>query len=204
MIYGVIPAAGKSTRMGRPKLTLPLAGKTVLEHVLHALGAADVGPTVVVVGPHVRELAPLAEAAGARALLLPRETDGMRATVEEGLRWLEHWYKPRHDDAWLLVPADHPGLDAECIRQLVHCWPPDAPHSIVIPTYQGKRGHPTLIGWRHVAGIRALPPDRGLNRYIREHAANTLEFALDCPGVVCDLDTPEDYEKLLKPGERGA
>src|SRR5207253_10017906 len=111
-------AAGKSRRMGRPKLALPLAGRTVLEHVLDALRHAEVGPTLVVLGPHVADLSPLVEAGGAHALVLPEETADMRATVERGLRWLEERFSPRPDDDWLLLPADHPTLDSEVIRQL--------------------------------------------------------------------------------------
>src|SRR5205807_6089865 len=112
MTFAVIPAAGKSTRMGRPKLALPLGGLTVLERVLGALRRGGVEHPVVVVGPHVRELAPLAQGAGAHVCCLAGETADMRATVEQGLRWLEERFRPRPGDDWLLVPADHPALAA--------------------------------------------------------------------------------------------
>ena len=60
MIAGLIPAAGHSRRMGRPKLALPFAGRTVLELVIAALQAAGVAPVLVVLGPHVADLAGLA------------------------------------------------------------------------------------------------------------------------------------------------
>src|SRR5437764_15360285 len=85
----IIPAAGQSTRMGRPKLLLPLGGRTVLERVVAAVRQGGAGATVVVIGPHVPELVPLAEAAGAIPLRLAEPTPDMRATVEHGLRWLE-------------------------------------------------------------------------------------------------------------------
>ncbi len=195
MTFAVIPAAGKSMRMGRPKLALPLGGRTVLECVVGALRNAGVEHVVVVVGPHVAELAPLAKAAGGHALLLPEETADMRATVEHGLRWLEERFHPKPDDAWLLCPADHPTLAPDVVRRLLEVRAAEPHKSILVPTYQGRRGHPALIGWEHVAGMRALPPGQGLNMYLRRHAA---EVAVDCPDVLCDLDTPEDYERLCR------
>jgi molybdenum cofactor cytidylyltransferase len=196
MILAVVPAAGKSVRMGRPKLFLPLGGRTVLEWVVAALRQGGVEQILVVLGPHVRDLAPLAESAGAVPLVLDHETPDMRTTVERGLDWLEAQYHPQADDSWLLVPADHPTLDAAAIRELLEARLRHPCASIVIPTYQGQRGHPAVIAWKHVAGIRALQPDKGLNAYLRLHPAQTLELPVSSPHVLCDLDTPEDYEQL--------
>src|SRR6185437_4333957 len=118
MRFAVLPAAGKSTRMGRPKLALPLGNRTILEHVVAALRQAEVEHILVVVGPHVPELAALAESAGALVCPLPEETADMRMTVEHGLRWLDEHFHPGPDDAWLLVPADHPSLSPSAIRAL--------------------------------------------------------------------------------------
>jgi molybdenum cofactor cytidylyltransferase len=198
MIMAVVPAAGKSIRMGQPKLSMPLGGRTILEWVLAALRWGGVEKLLVVIGPHVPELAPLAENSGAAVLMLANETPDMRTTVQLGLDWLEANYQPHDDDSWLLVPADHPTLDADVVRQLLQARLDHPDASIAIPTYQGKRGHPAVIGWKHVAGIRALAPDKGLNAYLRLHAAQALQLPVNSPHVVCDLDTPEDYERLKR------
>jgi molybdenum cofactor cytidylyltransferase len=196
MTFAVIPAAGKSVRMGRPKLALPLGDRTVLERVVAALHEAGVEHVVVVVGPHVPQLVAPAERAGAHVLQLPEETPEMRATVEAGLRWLEEQFHPRPEDRWLLVPADHPTLDPLIVRLLLRERARAPDRSIVVPTHGGRRGHPTLIDWKHVAGMRALPPGSGLNVYLRQHAAETREVLVDSADVLRDLDTPEDYERL--------
>jgi len=194
--FGLIPAAGKSARMGRPKLALPVAGRTVLEHVIAALRDAGVEHTLVVVGPHVPELAPLAEAAGAHVLLLDEETPDMRATVAQGLRWLKQSFHPKADESWLLLPADHPTLSGEVVRQLLRARAANPAASLFVPTYQGRRGHPALLAWLHVAGIRELAEGQGLNVYLRQHAAETLEVPVAGADVLWDLDTPEDYARL--------
>jgi molybdenum cofactor cytidylyltransferase len=198
MTFAVVPAAGKSRRMGRPKLSLPLGDRTVLERVVAALREAGVEHVLVVVGPHVPELVPLAERAGAHVLPLADETPDMRATVEAGLRWLEERFHPSPDDDWLLVPADHPTLDAGVVRQLRQARAAAPDKSIFMPTYKGKHGHPTLIAWRHVGGIRAHPVGHGLNAYLRGRPEDTLEVAVGNADILRDLDTPEDLAQLRR------
>jgi molybdenum cofactor cytidylyltransferase len=198
MKYAVLPAAGKSSRMGRPKLTLPLGDRTILEHVLAALHQADVPHILVVTGPHGDELAALALRAGVQVHQLAEETSGMRATVEHGLRWLEERYQPRAEDTWLLVPADHPTLTPAIVCEVKRASRIYPAHSIFVPTFQGRRGHPLALCWRHVAAIRAHPVGEGLNTYVRQHVAETMEVPVDTEAVLWDLDTPEDYERLRR------
>jgi molybdenum cofactor cytidylyltransferase len=192
MIFGVIPAAGKSSRIGVPKLALPLGDRSILEHTVAALQAVSV-KTVVVIGKHVPELLPLVEKSTAHSLLLEAETLQMRETVEAGLAWIENKFHPAPDDTWLLLPADHPVLDPEVIRILLAASE-KAP--IVVPIHGGKRGHPVLFAWREVGRIRAFPRDQGIDAYVREHHSDVLEVAVEHSGIHADLDTWQDYERL--------
>jgi molybdenum cofactor cytidylyltransferase len=196
MRFAVLPAAGKSSRMGRPKLTLPLGERTILEHVIAALQQAEIEHILVVLGPHVTELAALAESAGASVCSMETPSTGMRGTVEHGLRWLGQRFQPRPEDTWLLAPADHPALDASIVPQLESAYTTHPQFSLAIPTYLGRRGHPTLFSWKHVAAIRAYPAELGLNTYVRRHVAETLEVPVKSASVLWDMDTPEDYEWL--------
>jgi molybdenum cofactor cytidylyltransferase len=194
MIFGVIPAAGKSSRMGVPKLALPLGDRSILEHAIAALQASAV-TTVVVVGKHVAQLVPLVEKANAHALILETETAQMRETVEAGLTWIESRFHPTAKDAWFLLPADHPVLDPEVIRQLAAA---QSAAPIVVPVNDGKRGHPVLFAWSEVARIRAFPQEQGIDAYIREHQSDVLELTVAHPGIHTDLDTWQDYERMLR------
>jgi molybdenum cofactor cytidylyltransferase len=195
MTPAIIPAAGHSRRMGRPKLALPLGDSTVLEHVVAALREGGASPVLVVVGPHVSELTILAEHAGGTVLQLAEETPEMRVTIAQGLRWIEEHGTPADD--WLLVPADHPALDADVVRRLLGARADFPQHSILIPTFQGRRGHPALIAWKIVPALRDLPAGQGLNAYFRQHPSEVAEVPVATASILVDLDTPEDYEALL-------
>jgi molybdenum cofactor cytidylyltransferase len=196
--FALIPAGGRSQRMGHPKLALPLGERTVLEHVIVALRQAGIADIVVVIAPHAAALLPLAQAAGAEVCTLPEETPDMRATVEHGLKYIEERFHPDPDDDWLLVPADHPTLDATVVRQLRTARQTHPGKSIVVPSFEGRRGHPTLIGWRHVAAMRSFSPGQGLNAYLRRQQAEMLELTVSVATILDDLDTPADYERLCR------
>ncbi len=197
MLHALIPAAGHSTRMGKPKLALPLGTRTVLERVIDALTSAG-AKTLVVLGPHVSDLAKSAQDAGANVLQLSGPTADMRATIEAGLSYLHDQFHPNPTDIWLLVPADHPTLDPDLIRLLHNNLQAHPESSIAVPTFAGKRGHPALIRWSHWPAIRSFPRDRGLNAYLRQMARETIEIPVGSSDVLLDLDTPEDYELLRR------
>lgn len=195
MIAAIVPAAGQSSRMGRPKLTLPLSGgEMVIARVVSALKAGGADPVLVIgpprAEPHTPILLDSATDAGALVLSLSAPTPEMRATVEAGLLLLENAVP--HPSAVLICPGDSVGLTAELVSAVVVRLR-SAPESIVIPRYQGHRGHPLGLPWEIALAIRALPPDLGINA-LRERFADRLTF-LDVsePGATVDLDTPEDY-----------
>jgi molybdenum cofactor cytidylyltransferase len=194
--FALIPAAGKSRRMGQPKLVLPLGATTVLDHVVAALRAAEIADVLVVVAPDGEAVANCASAAGAHVLRLPTDTSDMRSTCLHGLAWLAEHLHPESNDGWLLLPADHPTLGPEVIRTLVSMGRKTSEKTIVIPTHQGRRGHPTWLRWSHVAGIQTMPEGQGLNAYIRSRAAETLEIPWPNDEILLDLDTPEDYVRI--------
>jgi CTP:molybdopterin cytidylyltransferase MocA len=193
VIVAVVPACGHSTRMGRPKLSLPLGGGTVLGHLVAALREGGAARVVVVIGPHVLELASLAATAGADVVQLAEPTADMRATVEHGLCWVAENVQPQ-PDGWLLAPADHPAVTADVVRRLCEVFLAHPARTVVVPVHDGKRGHPTLIPWRLAAEVSRIPIGQGINALLR--TAETVEVPVGSAGVLADLDTPDDYERV--------
>ena len=203
MFVAVVPAAGRSTRMGAPKLVLPFAARTVIEYVVATLRDGGAKHVVVVTGPHSPELHSLAEAAGAEVLALPAGTPDMRTTIEHGLRHLEQRHSPQPTDAFILAPADHPAFSPRLVRHLCQAYLDARLQSMIVPIHAGHRGHPAVIAWRHVPRILAMPPDRGINAYLRQNPGEILEVETEENGILLNLDRPSDYIALqLHPTKR--
>jgi molybdenum cofactor cytidylyltransferase len=196
-LFAVIPAAGHSRRMGRPKLLLPLGSNTVIGRMLAALSEPVIAATIVVVRRDDEPLRAAIADSGAIPLQPAVAPEEMRQSVEHALRYIEEEFHPRPEEGWLLAPADHPLLEPAVIERLASEWRA-AQGNIVVPAYRGRRGHPTLFPFSLAAEVFRLPADQGLNRLVQMHAALVREVELDSPSVLADLDTPEDYERLRR------
>lgn len=203
-IHAVIPAAGLSRRMGRPKLTLDLGGRSVITRLLSVLDCDAIESTTIV---HRRADAELdvelqsilagSTSSSPKVQIVTPEIDppDMRASVEIALDSIRQRSQPRDDDAWLLVPADHPILEPDTLAELLAAWRTKQP-AILIPTHAGQGGHPTLFRWSIASEVSKIPLDQGINWLLRDKD-RVLRFAVASDSVTCDLDTPEDYERLL-------
>lgn len=201
-LHAVIPAAGRSTRMGSSKLLLPWRGTTVIESLLSLLLDADLAAVAVAVRADDRELRAVLDSfrgllsAERRSRLHIVVADlppaAMRNSVELLLNSLHRLESPAVSDAWMLIPADAVAVQPATIEQLCEAWRRD-PRGVLIPTYDGERGHPTLFAWELVQELAKIPPDRGVNWLLHQPDVSIHELALADRGVLCDLDTPQDY-----------
>jgi molybdenum cofactor cytidylyltransferase len=183
--------------MGRPKLLLPLGETTIIGRLLDVLRRPEIERTVVFVRPDDEPLRAAAAAGGAVVVQPNPPPEEMRQSVEHALRHIAAKYEPREEDAWLLSPADHPLLDSTVLDALLQRWSV-GDCRILIPTHERRRGHPVLFRWDLARDVFALPADVGLNQLVRQHANEVTTLAIDNPAVLWDLDTPEDYERLVK------
>lgn len=196
--FAIIPAAGNSTRMGAPKLLLPMGGATLMETTLAAWRASQIDKVVVVVRPDDQELAMVCSAQGVEVVVPPLAPPEMKDSVRYGLKHIEANFAPTDEDAWLLAPADMPRLSPRVINALIAAY---SPHRgvILVPTLAGKRGHPVLFPWTLAAEVFSLPATAGLNVLRQRHESrevpcDSIEPAGD--SAFGDIDTPEDYERL--------
>jgi CTP:molybdopterin cytidylyltransferase MocA len=215
----VLPAAGASTRMGRPKLLLPWGETTVLEATIAALQGGGVETVMVVVaadGP-LRDWIP---PPGVRRAVNGDPSPGMLSSVLVGVRALRgdperHGEEGRPllpgspagaddgdgdplrsaPDPLLVCPADLPALRPATVAALLAAYRREG--GIVVPRHGRRRGHPLLIAPSWQARIPQLAAHEGGLRRILELAAGAVhEVEVDDPGSVRDVDTPADYDAL--------
>ncbi|MCY2963904.1 MAG: NTP transferase domain-containing protein, partial [Planctomycetota bacterium] len=119
----------------------------------------------------------------------------MRDSVQAALDWLDREFHPAPNDGWILSPADHPLLVPDLFRRLVERWNP-GDCAILVPEFEGKRGHPVFFRWTLAAEVARLRADQGLNALVRCHADDVVALPVTDPGILVDLDTPADYDRL--------
>ncbi len=189
-VYAVVPAAGRSTRMGgRPKLLLPYGETTVLGRVLAVLAEAPVDRTYVVLGAWKEEIEPVVREAGAEAVFNADFDRGMLSSVQAGFRAL-----PPGPGAAFVVPGDHPDLTPAVYRRLLDVRRAEG-SGLVLPQFQGRGGHPLLVDLRFREEINRLDPETGLRGLLDRHPGAVRRVPLESPGVLLDLDTPDDYRR---------
>lgn len=194
-LYAIIPAAGLSRRMGQPKLTMQLRGRSVISRLLEALDHPEVEATAVV---HRRADSVLhAELQNLDIVSVRPELDppDMRTSVEHGVTALQQKFSPGPDDGWLLIPADHPVLDSTVVTELIEAWS-SCDADIMVPVFEGRRGHPTFFRWSLTERLAEIPENQGLNWLLKSAEIPVHETAVLSESILFDLDTPDDFRRL--------
>jgi molybdenum cofactor cytidylyltransferase len=191
-IAALVPAAGYSSRMQTFKPLLPFGEATVIERVVATLRAAGVETTRVVVGWQMDRLVPVLERCGVSWVSNPRYAEGMYTSIQSGVQSL-----PAGVAAFFLLPGDMPLVRSGTLVRLMAAWGA-SPGGILYPTFGGRRGHPPLIASGYAPEILAETLDGGLRTLLARHAAHTWHLECDDPGILMDLDTPEEYRKALR------
>ena len=196
-INAVIPAAGRSRRMGTHKLLLEIDGETVISRLVRALDEACVSRIHILV--RIDDHALLDELEPLPVTVVTTETDtaDMKASVGAILKAIQEQVIPDDLDAWLLMPADHPVVDPQIVIRLIDAGEEDRT-SIVVPTFETRRGHPVLFPWKLAAAVQNIPADRGIDWLVSTEEANVVEVPVETDSIHWDLDTPEDVERLKK------
>ncbi len=178
--------------MGRPKALLPYRGGTLLSHLCSTLLAADLSPVIVVVGAFAEEVATaLPPSPRLRSVVNPTPAAGPLSSLVVGLSHI-----PKESDGCLLAPVDHPAVRPETVRRLLAVFA-ETGGPIVLPVYQGKRGHPVLFARALFPELQSAPPSEGARAVVRADPRRVREVTVEDPGVLLNVDTPADYERLL-------
>jgi molybdenum cofactor cytidylyltransferase len=198
-IPAIVPAAGASRRMGRPKLLLRFGGEPLIGRVVRALRDGGAAPVIVVSPPaETPEGPPIAEAArdaGASVVTPVERPPNMRGSVELGVAELERQANGP-PPALLLTPGDSPALTGAIVRLVLDRWA-GSPESMVVPVAGGKRAHPLVLPWDLARQIPSLPNHLGVNSLIPANRKRVLELEIAIPELAENLNTPEDLERWL-------
>lgn len=192
-VDGIVLAAGRSLRMGAPKAELELGGRTFLRRAVDALRDGGCRSVVVVVGRR-RDAAVAAEEGVVYTLNADpgsQQIDSLRI----GLHAL-----PADAAAAAVLPVDIPAVHPRTVRRLITDFAAGGA-LVVRPTHDGRAGHPTIFARALFHELSAPGLPRGAETVLMAHAARIRDVAVDDPGILLDVNTPADLERLA--GGRG-
>ncbi len=179
---------------GAFKPLLKWAKRTVIGECVHQLRQSQLDDLYVVLGHREAEVRPCLAGTGVQFAINRDYRNGMLSSLKTGLADLS-----RNTEAILVALVDQPMITSSLIDRLIAAWR-TGEKGIVIPTYQGRWGHPVLIGAKFIPAIMQLDESspEGLRGFLEAHRREVLEVPVDLPSIVEDIDSPEDYQRLSR------
>ena len=194
MLAAVILSAGASSRMGSPKALLPYREGTFLEHLIEVTRHPQIGVTRVVLGAGAEMIRTIAKLDPSIVVLNPEWEQGQLSSICAGLRSLDGI----DTDGLILCPVDHPLVSARLVSELVeHFY--EGKKAIVLPTFNGRRGHPAIFSSALYSELLAAPAQKGARAVVWAHAADVFEFPTDEEGVILNINDPDMLNRAIRP-----
>lgn len=192
-MLAMILAAGAGRRLGGPKALLELKGRTALERCVDALRDGGAEELRVVIGARAEEVLARHAELGVHFLVNERWEEGQTSSLQAGLA-----SAPITAECFALHTVDHPLLHAEQVERLRAAYA-DRPagRRIVLPSVDGRRGHPALFEAGIAEEFLALGPGEPAHSIVRRDPVRVHHVEFDAPWLVRDLDTPEDLRDAL-------
>lgn len=209
MINAIVLAAGESKRMGMPKPLLrfprsmgvpPMDSEsrarcpcyergdtTFLEQIVSVLQRSEVGRITVVLGSQASMIRASTDLSGAGVVINENYREGQLSSLIAGLKSL-----PPEAEAILLCLVDNPFITAGSADGVIGAFRVSG-KPIVVPVFQGRRGHPTLFARSMFDELLGAPADQGARHIVHSNEARVFEVQVSDPGILVRIDTPEDY-----------
>lgn len=191
-IAAVILAAGGSSRMGFPKALLSIGGYTFLEKIYKNIVQVGLNPVRLVAGEHFNLIADRFPELMPIMIKNDKPDLGQLHSLRLGLREIG-----AECDGVCMFLVDHPLVQMETVALLAGEYEQSG-CGIIIPTFQGKRGHPVLFDKSVFAELFTVPLEGGARQVVNSDEKRVAEVAVEDPGVLADIDTRAAYDKYIK------
>lgn len=177
--------------MGQFKPLLPFGDRTVIDHCIDNLRRGGVENIVVVVGHGAADLQKHLQTANVLLAVNPDPDSEMSDSVAHGVSQV-----PSNAKAILITPVDHPAVPAAVVARIIESWQKGA--GLVVPTWEGRGGHPVLVDSTYRNKLLGLDRNRGLRGLFGSHPGQVTRLTVDSSYIARDMDTWDDYVSLHK------
>jgi molybdenum cofactor cytidylyltransferase len=197
MLAAVILSGGASTRMGTPKALLPYRGETFLQHLLRVTDHTRIGARRVVLGADALAIQAALHLQPDEIVINQEWSKGQLSSIQAALKNL-----PPDTDGMLLCLIDHPFVSAKLIDELIgHFY--SSRKRIVLPIYNGRRGHPVIFASSLYDELLAAPLETGARAVVWAHHEDVLEMPTVEEGCVLNLNDRDDMARAITGADPG-
>lgn len=192
MIAAVILTGGASSRMGSPKALLPYRGGTFLEHLLEITRHPRIGVQRVVTGASHAEILRRVTLPPGVVVANRQWQKGQLSSIRAAIRSL----RAEETEGMLVALVDHPLITAGVISALVDAFDRSG-GPIILPTWNGRRGHPLIFASRLYSELYGAPDNIGARAVVWAHKNEIVEVPTEEEGVVLDIDDRATFDRLF-------
>jgi molybdenum cofactor cytidylyltransferase len=191
MLASVILSGGASSRMGSPKALVPYQGRPFLEHLLEVTAHREIGARRVVLGAHAEPISKAVDLKADEIVINHEWQKGQLSSIQAALRSL-----PPGTDGILLCLIDHPLISSALVQDLIEQFY-KTKKPVVLPVYEGRRGHPVIFSASLYDELLHAPLETGARAVVWAHSGEIEEVRTNEEGCVLNLNDPETLNKTI-------
>lgn len=191
MLAAVILSGGASSRMGSPKALLPYQGRPFLEHLLKITIHPEIGARRVVLGADAESIAKAIPLKANEMIINSQWEKGQLSSIQAAVRKL-----PAGTEGMLLLLIDHPLISSLLVGELIAQFH-KSKKPIVLPVYEGRRGHPVIFSASLYPELLRAPAETGARAVVWAHADEVEEVPTNEEGCVLNLNNPETLNRAM-------
>jgi len=191
MLAAVILSGGASSRMGSPKALLPYQGRPFLEHLLEIISRPEIGARRVVLGADAESIAKAVPLKANEMIINAQWEKGQLSSIQAAVRKL-----PAGTDGVLVFLIDHPLISSALVGELIAQFY-KSKKPIVLPVYEGRRGHPVIFSASLYPELLRAPLETGARAVVWAHADEVEEVPTNEEGCVLNLNDPETLNRAM-------